>query len=335
MKAFPAFAASIALALPFPSQQGPPPLQPPPPPIKAGNVEATRVKGNVYLVAGISVANVTLQVGEDGVFVVDTGVASAAADVISVIKQLTAKPILWIVNTSANPDHSDGNEALARAGRAVAQNDLTGQPRLFSNEGAGATIVAHEKVLARMSAPTGERPPRPVAGWPSITYFEEQREMYLNDEPILVIHQPAAITDGDSIVFFRRSDVISAGSVYANNAYPVIDVSAGGTIDGEIAALNTILDIAIAKEKAEGGTYIIPGRGRLADEADVFAYRNMVVMIRDRVAAMKRKDMSLDQINAAKPALDYDARYSIASWTSDMFVEAIYRTLPPAPSATR
>jgi glyoxylase-like metal-dependent hydrolase (beta-lactamase superfamily II) len=251
------------------------------------------------------------------------------------VRRLSDQPIRWLINTSFHPEHTGGNEAVFRAGSATPQNRFGTGLAFPGSLPTGATIVAFETVLRRMSAPTGAQAPAPQSAWPVATYFEESKELYLNREPIQVLHQSAAITDGDSLVLFRQSDVVSAGDVFSTIAYPAIDVAAGGTIDGEIAALNRILDLAFPAEKEEGGTYVIPGHGRIADEADVVYYRNMVTIVRDRVRDMKRKGMTLEQVQAARPTADYDRRWSTPQWTGDMFVEAIYRTLDPAPGGAR
>jgi hypothetical protein len=123
--------------------------------------------------------------------------------------------------------------------------------------------------------------------------------------------------------------VIAAGNVFSTVSYPVIDVEKGGTIQGVVDGLNRILDLAVAEYRAQGGTWVIPGRGRLSDTADVASYRNMVTIIRDRVQDLKDKGMTLAQVKAAKPTMDFDGRYgsSTGPWTTDMFVEAVYRTL--------
>ena len=296
-----------------------------------GDLHVLPVKGNVYMLVGAG-GNITLQIGNDGVLLVDTGIGRTADPVIAIIKQITDKPIRWIVNTHFHIDHTGGNEAIAKAGSAIPQI-ATGVGKLFVGEEKVATIVAHDAVLRRMSAPTGEVAPRLVAAWPAMTFVGDQREMYFNDEALFIIHQPAAHTNGDSIVFFRQSDVVAAGDVYINTSYPVIDMMSGGTINGEIEALNRILDITVAKEKEEGGTYVIPGHGRLADEADIFAYRNMVTIIRDRIQDLKKKGMSLAQIKATRPTLDFDRRYSTPSLTADMFIDAVYQTLPAEAAA--
>jgi cyclase len=197
----------------------------------------------------------------------------------------------------------------------------------------GATLIAHENVMARMSRADGNTPAAPGAALPTDTFFGEQDEVSFNNEAIRLIHQPAAHTDGDVMVFFRKSDVIATGDLYVNTGYPVIDTARGGTIDGIIAGLNRIIDITVPHDKQEGGTMVIPGHGRLADEADVVEYRDMVTIIRDRVQAMLKKGMTLQQIKAAGPTSDYDGRYGATSgfWTTDLFVDAVYRTLGGKP----
>jgi cyclase len=144
-----------------------------------------------------------------------------------------------------------------------------------------------------------------------------------------VYHTPAANTDGDSIVFFRRSEVISAGNLFSTVSYPVIDREQGGSIQGVIAGLNLILDLAVAEYRGQGGTWIVPGRGRLSDTADVASYRNMLTMIRDRVQHLIDRGLTLAEVQAERPTRDFDPRYGAAGgpWTTERFVEAVYRSL--------
>jgi glyoxylase-like metal-dependent hydrolase (beta-lactamase superfamily II) len=158
--------------------------------------------------------------------------------------------------------------------------------------------------------------------------------MYVNNEGIQVIHQPAAHSDGDSIVFFRRVDVIATGDILDLRRFPVMDAEAGGTIQGELDALNRLLELAIPAMPfiyKEGRTFIVPGHGRIADHAEVVEYRDMVTVIRDRIKSMVDKGMTLEQVKAANPTQGYRARYGSDSgpWTTDMFVEAVFRGLTP------
>jgi glyoxylase-like metal-dependent hydrolase (beta-lactamase superfamily II) len=180
-----------------------------------------------------------------------------------------------------------------------------------------------------MSAPTGKQAPTPTGAWPTDTYHGDSQELFFNGEAIQMFHPKPAHTDGDSIVFFRRSDVVSTGDIFMTTNYPIIDVQNGGSINGVVDALNFILDITIPSEKQEGGTMVIPGHGRLCDEADVVEYRDMVTIIRERVQDMIKKGMTIEQVRTARPTRDYDPLYgsTSGSWTTDMFVEAVYKSL--------
>ena len=272
-------------------------------------IETFHVQGNVYLLAGGG-ANVAVQIGDEGVLIVDTGAAATREQVLAAVRQLSDKPIRWIINTSADIDHSGGNETLSQAGITV-----NGNP---------AAIIAHEAVLARMTEAN-----RPITEMPLNTFFESGRDFSFNGEAIFLYHVPAAHTDGDILVYFRGSDVLVSGDVFTTTQYPVIDLAAGGGVDGFIAGLNSILDVTVPKYLQEGGTYVIPGHGRVCDEADVLEYRDMVQIVRDRIADMLARGLTLAQVLAAKPALDYDLRYGNdrGPWTSAKFVEAVYRDL--------
>jgi len=219
-----------------------------------------------------------------------------------------------IVNTSADPDHTGGNAAVDKLGAFIPTRELIEE---------GAVIIAHERVLGRMSAPTGKVSPTPVAAWPTATFFVAQKDMHVNNQPVQLLHQPAAHTDGDVMVFFRKSDVIVAGDVFDKTRYPVIDLPRGGSIQGEIAAINRLLNLMVTGEKEEGGTMVVPGHGRLCDEHEVSEYRDMLTIVRDRVADSIKKGMTLEQVKAARPSFEYDPEYG----ASDAFVEAVYQSL--------
>ncbi len=290
-----------------------------------GEVHVLPVQGNVYMIVGAG-GNITVQIGDLGVVVVDTGTAAMADKVIAAIRKLSNKPIQYIVNTHFHADHTGGNEKIRAAGVTITGANVTADIR---DARQGAAILAHQNVLDRMSAPSGKQSPTSTEAWPTDTYTSGQKELYFNDEPIEIIYQPKAHTDGDSLVFFRHSDVVSTGDIFVTTGYPFIDLANGGSIQGELDALNNILDKAIPKHDEEGGTYIVPGHGRLCDEWEVVEYRDMVTIIRDRVQAMLKKGASLEQVKTSHPTADYDDRYGATSgfWTTDMFVEAVYKSL--------
>ena len=258
--------------------------------------------------------NSTVQVGKEGIVVVDTQTAAAAPQVMAAIRKLSDAPIIWVINTSLDADHISGNEALLRLGGS-------------SEASLRARVITHENVLNRLVAASGQAR---VADAASIndTYFRSPKDFLFNGEAVMVYHMPAAHTDGDSIVLFRRSDVISSGDIFTPDRYPVIDLANGGSVQGLLDGLNKILEMAVAGKYQEGGTFVIPGHGRLCDEADVVEFRDMVTIIRDRVQDMLKKGMTLEQVKAGKPSRDYDTQYS---GSPDAFVESIYKSLARKP----
>jgi cyclase len=286
------------------------------------------VQGNVYMLVGAG-GNITVQIGDDGVLLVDAGLAGTSDKVDAAIRTLSTKPIRYIIDTHIHADHTGGNEALAKMGSTIAGGNVVGD--IGASAGNQATVIAAQEVLDRMSAATDTQPAVPQASWPTETYTTPERKLYFNGEGVLMIHVPSAHTDGDTIVFFRRSDVISTGDIFVTTGYPLVDLARGGNIQGIINGLNKIIELAIPADEQEGGTMIIPGHGRLCDVADVVFYQEMVTIIRDRIQDMVNKGMTLEQVKAAKPTLDYDPRYGkdTGFWTTDMFVEAVYKSLSP------
>ncbi len=295
----------------------------------AGAPEVLRLRPNVYLIAGAG-GNVAVQVGDDGVVVVDSGSAATAGAILAAIKTITPDPVRYIINTGPDADHVGGNETIARAGETLFGTRSTGLPASFA--GQAASILAAEKVLTRMSAPTGQAAPFPFGSWPTETFDNGRRYMFLNGEGIEVLQQPAAHSDGDAVVFFRRSDVLVTGDVFDADRCPVIDVARGGSVQGEIDALNRLIGIAIPSIpiiSREAGTLVIPGHGHVGDQFDLVHYRDMVTIVRDHVADLIKSGRTLDQIKAAQPAKGYSPRYGADSgpWTTNDFIEAIYRSL--------
>lgn len=297
---------------------------------QTSELEVLQLRPHFFLIAGAG-GHVSVQVGDDGVVVVDSGSTARAEAVSAAIKKITPRPIRYVINTSADSDHVGGNETLSKAGQTLFT--ATGSFGLPGNYlGGVASILAAEKVLTRMSAPTGLASPFPAAAWPTETFDQPRKYMYLNGEGIEVLHLPAAHTDGDSLVFFRRSDVVVAGDVLDTTRFPVIDVAKGGSINGYIAALNRVIELAIPSVpivSREAGTIVIPGHGRVCDQLDVVEYRDMVSIIRDRVQEGIKARMTLDQIKAAAPARGYTRRYGSDSgpWTTNQFIEAVYQSL--------
>ena len=271
-----------------------------PPDSSQGDVKIFHVQGNVYLLYGAG-ANVAVQIGDEGVVVVDTGSAPNRDKILAAIRKLSTKTIRWMVNTSADADHTGGNATISQAGMTV-----NGNP---------AAIIANEKTLGHVTDAG-----RPSTEWPLNTFFEDQRDFYFNGEAIFIYHVPRAHTDGDVLVYFRGSDVLVSGDLFLTTTYPVINAKEGGGVDGFIQGLNKMLDIAVPKYLQDGGTYVIPGHGRVSDEADVVEYRDMIYIIRDRIQDMVKRGMTLAQVKAAKPTLDYDGRYGDPS----AFIEAVY-----------
>jgi glyoxylase-like metal-dependent hydrolase (beta-lactamase superfamily II) len=290
-------------------------------------VKSLHVQGNVWMLVG-GPFNAAVQIGNDGVLVVDTMVEPLADKLIAEIKRLAdGKPIRYIINTHVHPDHTGGNEKVAAAGQSIVAGNFVGQ--VGAEAANSAAIIAHENVLNRMSLANNVDQKRPFKAWPTDTFFVDDKDIYFNGEGIQLIHIPAAHTDGDVMVWFRKSDVVVSGDLFITTTYPVIDTARGGTLNGIIAALNRIIDITIPRDKQEGGTYVIPGHGRLTDEADVVDYRDMVTIVRDRIQDAIKKGMTLQQVKAARLTHDYDGRWGATSgfWTTDAFLEAAYKTL--------
>ena len=290
----------------------------------SNEIHVVPVRDNIYVLMG-SGGNVTVQAGKQGILLVDTMSAESSERISAALAKLSGAGLRYIINTQYGADHTGGNAALRKTGRMVFAGPGAGA---LTDAAEGAAVIAHGNVLSRMSAPTGKESPTPAAAWPTETFFGGEYELYFNGESIQVLHQPSANTDGDSLVYFRRSDVISTGDLFALNSFPVIEVEKGGSLQGVIDGLNSILDIAIPEFNEEGGTLIVPGHGRLCDEADVAEYRDMVTIIRDRIQAMLQRGLSLEQIKAGRPAFEYEPLYGSApGWTTDQFIEAAYKSL--------
>jgi glyoxylase-like metal-dependent hydrolase (beta-lactamase superfamily II) len=292
---------------------------------QASSLEALPVHGQVTLVTGGG-ANALVQVGSQGVLVVDTLTEALADSLLASIRAIAgAKPIGYVVNTHAHPDHTGGNLKVAAAGAQLVSGNFAAQ--LGGAGTKSAFIVAHENVLNVLSGAAGG-PAAPTGAWPTDTFFQDEKTMYYNGEGIELIHEPSAHTDGDILVFFRSSDVIAAGDVFDTTAFPRIDLARKGSVNGVIEALNRLIDLAISEQFTEGGTRIVPGHGRIVDEFDVVEYRDMMTIVRDRVQAMQKKGMTAEQVVAAHPAFEYEPRFARTTPQATVtFIESIYRTL--------
>ena len=321
----------------------------------SGQLRVLPVRGNIFLVSGAG-TNITVSVGKAGVVLVDSGSAAMAEKTLAVIRDLSRRvtaapmplkscvgvvqgcpwwsssellptttspgaprPISFIINTSDDPDDIGGNAVIGAAGRTYGVRNL-------DNSIPGAAVVAHENVALRLTQANQSKLV------PTESYGGRDKKLnFFNGEGVVITHPDAAHTDGDSLVYFRGSDVLAVGDVINMTSFPVIDIARGGTVDGLIETLNWILDVCVVEHMMEGGTIVVPGHGRLIDTADAAYYRDMVTIMRDRVRELRKRGMTLEQIKAARPTRDYDGRYGKnPQWTPAMFVEAIYRTLPKA-----
>lgn len=297
------------------------------PPAANTELEIVPVRPNFYMIVGAG-SNVAVQTGPDGTVVVGTGSADRADALLAAIRTVAHTPIRFVINAGAEPDHVGGNIKVSQAGRTI----FPPSPGLGSTN--AAPIYAHEGVLARMSAPTGQVSPYPADALPIAFY--QRKYIHVNGEAIEMLHQPAAHAEGDSFVVFRRSDVVYAGEILDTTAFPKIDVRNGGSIQGEIEALNRLMQIAIPSVPfvdRDDGTLVIPARGRLTDQIDLTEYRDMVVIVRDRVQAMRDAGMTLAQVQAANPTLGFTSRYGSESPSAaSTFVESIYTSLASQPT---
>jgi glyoxylase-like metal-dependent hydrolase (beta-lactamase superfamily II) len=292
------------------------------------SLDLFQVVPRVHMIAGDG-GNITVQNGSDGVVLVDSGAGRRSRDVLAFVESITPEPIRYIINTSPAADFVGGNATIAAAGDALGGGG-GGAGAAFGGVRTGAARLAHENVLLRMSAVTAGKPAFSEASWPTEGYVET-KNLYLNGEAIQLMHMPAT-TDGDSIVFFRRSDVIAAGPILDGTRFPVINVAAGGSLQGEIAALNKLVELAVPPTPLvwqPGGTQVIPGRGHVMEQADVVEYRDMLTIIRDVTQSMIKKGMTLEQIRRAEPTKGYTTRYgsNAGPWTTAMFVDAVYASL--------
>jgi len=295
-----------------------------------GDVDVIRVRPNFYMLAGAG-GNIAVQIGSDGVVLVNAGRADASGRVLEALRKITPLPIRYVIDTNADADFVGGNGNLAKAGKTIFTNVL-GNPALTEamTNGGAAAILAHNSILDRMSAPTGQKSPFPDNALPTEAFYPKRYTLRMNDEGIEITYQPAAHSDADSFVLFRGSDVVVAGDILDKTRFPVIDTAHGGSIQGEIDALNRLIDLAIPPTPfiyKGPGTYVVPGHGRLCEQNEVVDYRDMVVAVRDVVQDMIKQGMTLDQIKGASPAKAFETQYGREPGSTNAFIEAIYKGL--------
>jgi cyclase len=291
--------------------------------VKVDGIEIVHVQKNIYMLVGGG-ANVTLQIGDEGAFLVNAGSPGQGDKLVAAVRHLTRKPLRFLVNTGADPDEVGGNAAVVAAagGPTGVVAGAAGRPA-----NAGILTVAHENTVNRMTAGAPGMPGLTGDAIPISTFFTARKDFYANGEAVQILHQPHARTDGDVIVFFRGTDVISAGDLFRTDSYPVIDPTKGGSIQGELDALNMLLDLAVPERNQMGGTRVVPGHGRVSNEADVLEYRDMLTIIRDRVSDLVKQNMTLEQVKAANPTLEYDGLYNSEEMTGNRLLEVIYHDL--------
>lgn len=302
-----------------------------------GQIHPHFVQGNIWLMAGEpGMSNVAVQLADEGVLVVDTGTRAMADKLLMRILQIADEhpnpegpPVIrMIIDTDSSPDHIGGNDLIAKGGRTIVAGNFARDAQSQGLE-AAATIISNANLLAHLVAYNAQAPQDQQVTLPENAVDADVYDTHFDGEALQLFHPHAAVSDDDTMVMFRRSDVIATGDVVDMTGYPRVNVAQGGSIDGELVALNKIIELAVPEDKQQGGTMIIPGHGRLCDQSDVVHYKNVVTIIRNRIQYYKNQGKTLQQVLALKPSGDYDARWGLnPDWTPRDFVEAIYKTLP-------
>ncbi len=265
-------------------------------------IKSEKVADGIYVLFGAG-GNIGVSIGDDGVLVIDDQFAPLTDKIKAAIAKLSDKPVAFVLNTHWHGDHTGGNENMASA---------------------GAVIVAHDNVRARMSIDQNafgrEVPASPAAALPVVT-FSRDVTFHFNGEEIAARHVSSAHTDGDSVVEFRNSNVVHTGDVFFNSEYPFIDTASGGSVDGVLAAVDELLSTL------GDDTRIIPGHGPLSNKKELVAYRAMLVAISSAIGELIAAGKSVDEVVAAKPTKAYDAEWGDGYFSADKFVQMLYSAL--------
>jgi glyoxylase-like metal-dependent hydrolase (beta-lactamase superfamily II) len=261
-------------------------------------IKATKINDKFYTLDGQG-GTIGVLAGPDGVFLVDTQFAPLTDKIVAAVKKISPSPIKFVVNTHVHGDHTGGNENLGKM---------------------GAVIFSRDQLRARLARPGGNAAPAPAAALPVVTY-DGPVTIHMNGEEVQLIPIHSAHTDGDTLVRFPGFDVLMTGDYYRSIQYPNIDRANGGSLNGMLEGLGTTIGLAGPNTK------IIPGHGPTVDRAAVIAHRDMILVLRDRVAAMIKEGKNAQQIVAAKPTADYDAKVDQAGTTGERFINQLYAEL--------
>ena len=267
-------------------------------------VKAEKVAEGIYMLTG-SGGNLGLSVGRSGTYLIDDQYAPLTEKILAAIRVITPDPVRFVVNTHWHPDHTGGNELLARA---------------------GAVIVAHDDVRVRLATPQNlpayetRVPASPRSALPVVT-FDDTLTLHLNGDRLTLLHVPSAHSDGDVLAWWEDANVVHLGDVYYADAYPFVDVAGGGSLAGLVAAIETVLS------RADAETVVVPGHGPVGGRADLAAYRDMLVTVGTRVRALVEQGRSADEVVAARPTATLDERYGKGGASADRFVRMLYEDL--------
>jgi glyoxylase-like metal-dependent hydrolase (beta-lactamase superfamily II) len=267
-------------------------------------IKANQLASNFYALQANGLSTIGVLTGPDGVLMVDAGIAPLSEKVIAAVKQVSDRPIRFLINSHLHPDHTGGNESLGKM---------------------GVTILAREQLRTRLMKPNpgpngAPGNPAPAAAVPLVTY-DGPVTIHMNGEDVQLIPVRAAHTDGDTMVKFPVADVIMTGDFFRSVGYPNIDLANGGSLKGMVEGLTQLANAA------GPATKIVPGHGEIVSKAAVTAHRDMIIALRDKIAPMVARGMTVEQVTAAKPTADFDAKVPGVGTTGDRFIGQLYAEL--------